>query len=66
VKNYIRFEPVRTLAALLALGQAVLTLIALNWNWSEDQVLAVGGVWVAFIALVGSFFVRNTVTPTQE
>lgn len=66
VATYVRFEPVRSLAALLAFGQAVLTLLALQLGWGEDTVLAVGGVWVAFCALLGSFAVRDAVTPTAK
>lgn len=63
--NYLHIEPVRTLSAVLALGVAVITLLALQFDWSEDLILAINGVWAAIISVVGSLFVRNTVTPTE-
>ena len=63
MRNFIRFEPVATLGALLALGVAVITLLALQFEWGEELILAVNGVWAALIAVVGSFFVRASVTP---
>lgn len=65
MKNYIHIEPVRTLSALLAFGAAVILLFALLLDWSGDLVAVVGGVWAAFIALAGSFFVRDQVTPVE-
>jgi len=65
MKNYIHIEPVRTLSALLAFGAAIIAVLALTLNWDGDLTSGVGLIWAAFIALIGSFFVRNEVTPTE-
>ena len=65
MRNYTHIEPVRTLSAVLALGVAVITLLALQFGWQEDLVLAVNGIWSAIISVVGSIFVRGQVTPTE-
>ena len=65
MKNYISIEPVRTLSALLAFGAAVILLLAFTFDWSGDTTGLVSAVWAAFIALVGSFFVRNEVEPVE-
>ena len=65
MRNYISIEPVRTLSAVLALGVAIITLLALQFNWDESLILAINGVWAAIISVVGSIFVRNEVTPTE-
>ena len=66
MKNYIQIEPVRTLSAVLAFGAAVIILIALLTDLSGEVVAAIQGVWAAFIAVIGSVFVRNEVTPTGD
>jgi hypothetical protein len=66
MKNFVTFEPVRTLSALLAFGAAVILLFALLFDWSGDVVAVVNAVWAAFIALVGTFFVRDQVKPVSE
>ena len=63
--NYIHIEPVRTLSAVLALGVAIITLLALQFNWDESLILAINGVWAAIIPVVGSIFVREQVTPSE-
>jgi hypothetical protein len=66
MKNFIQIEPVRTLSALLAFGAAVILLLAFTFNWGGDVTGLVNAVWAAFIALVGSFFVRDQVKPVDE
>lgn len=66
MKQYLHIEPVRTLSAVLAFGAAVIALIALLTDLSGDVVGAIQLVWSAFVALVGSFFVRNEVTPSGD
>jgi hypothetical protein len=66
LKSKIEFEPVRTLSATLALGAAVLIALQYAMSWSGDAVVLISGVWNAFIALVGTFFVRNQVTPNAS
>ncbi len=65
MKQYLHIEPVRTLSAVLALGAAIIALIALLTDMSGDVVGAIQLVWSAFVALVGSFFVRAQVTPVE-
>lgn len=66
MRTYISIEPVRTLSALLAFGAAIIALIAWQFSWDETLVGIVALIWSTFIALVGSFFVRNVVTPVGE
>lgn len=66
MSKYINFEPVRTLAAVLALGEAVLALFALLQEWSEPVIVATGGVWAALVAVVASVFVRSKVSPVER
>lgn len=63
LKSYIQIEPVRTLSATLALGAAIITGLAYNQGWSGEAVGLISGGWSAFIALVGTLFTRNQVTP---
>ena len=63
MKQYLHVEPVRSLAALLAFGAAVITMLALVLDWSGDVVASVQLVWSAAVALVATFFVRDQVTP---
>lgn len=65
IQNYIDCEPVRTLSALLTFGAAVIIGAAYNQQWSGDAVGLISGGWTAFIALVGTFFVRDRVTPNS-
>ena len=65
MKQFIHVEPVRTLSALLAFGAAVILLLAFVFDWAGDVTGLVNAVWAAFIALVGSFFVRNEVEPVE-
>lgn len=66
MKNFIQIEPVRTLSALLAFGAAVILLFSNQFDWTGDTTGLVNAVWAGFIALVGSFFVRNEVAPVEE
>lgn len=61
IKNYINFNPVRTLAALVVLSQSVIILFALLNTWSEGVILAVEGVSAAFWATVGTLFTESKV-----
>jgi len=63
MKSYIELEPVRSLAALLAFGTTVITGLGYSQHWAGDAVLLISGSWSGFIALLGTFFVRNKVTP---
>lgn len=63
LKDKIVFEPVRSLSGLLALGAATILAAAYGLDWSGEAVGLVSGVWSAFIAFVGTFFVRDAVTP---
>lgn len=63
--NYIEVEPVRSLSALLAFGAAVIAGFAFNQDWSGEAVAQIGGIWSGFIALVGTFFTREKVTPNS-
>ena len=66
IKSYIQIEPVRTLSGVLAFGAALITGLAYNQHWSGDAVSLIGGAWSAFIALVGTFVVREAVTPNAH
>ncbi len=66
LKDKIIFEPVRSLSALLAFGVAVIVGLAFNFDWSGEAVASVQAIWGAFIALVGTFFVREAVTPNAS
>lgn len=63
LKSYIKVEPVRSLSALLAFGAAVITGLAYNQGWTGEAVGLISGGWSAFIALVGTLFTREQVTP---
>jgi hypothetical protein len=63
MKNFVAYEPVRVLSALLAFGIALITLLALQLVWDPEVIVAVNGTWGAFIALLGSFWTRSKVTP---
>lgn len=63
MKNFLKFEPVASLAALLTLGSVVITGLAFNQNWSGDAVAQISLIWDALIAFVGTFFTRAAVTP---
>ena len=65
MRNYVSIEPVRTLAALLVLGSAVIGLCALIWTMDPEVVAGIGFVWSAFVAFLASFFVRNEVIPVE-
>jgi hypothetical protein len=57
VKDYLDINPMRTLAAILALGQALIILLQiLWWQLEEAGLLAVETVWVAFIGVFLSLF----------
>ena len=62
MRNYITFEPVRSLNRLLALGSAIIALVAILADVPEEVVGAIGLVWSMFILFLGSF-VRSNVTP---
>lgn len=66
MKSLLKFEPVASLAALLALGSAVITGLALNQNWTGEAVAQISLIWDAFIAFVGTFFTRGAVTPNEK
>lgn len=66
MKNYIQVEPVRSLAALLAFGAAVIAGFAFQQEWSGEAVAQIQAVWSGFIALVGTFFTREQVTPVAK
>lgn len=63
--DYVEVEPVRSLSALLAFGAAVIAAFAFNQEWSGEAVAQISGVWAGFIALVGTFFTREKVTPNS-
>lgn len=63
VKQLIQIEPVRTLSALLAFGSAIIVGLAYNQQWGGEAVGLISGGWSGFIALVGTFFTREMVTP---
>ena len=66
MKKLLTFEPVRTLSATLAFGAALIVGAAYNQQWSGEAVGLISGAWSAFIALVGTFFTRNQVTPNAS
>jgi len=66
VKQLIQIEPVRTLSALLAFGSALIVGLAYNQHWSGEAVGLISGSWSGFIALVGTFFTREQVTPNAK
>lgn len=63
IKNYIEIEPVRSLAALQTLGAAAIVAVAYNQQWAGEAVAQIGFVWAGFTAFLGTFLVRNKVTP---
>lgn len=66
IKNYVEIEPVRSLAALQTLGAVVIVALAYNQQWAGEAVAQIGFVWSALTAFVGTFLVRNKVTPNQS
>jgi hypothetical protein len=58
VKSFIKFNPVRTLASLSVLVQAVLALLSFDQSWSKDLYLLVQGVATALLAVLGTLFVE--------
>ena len=66
IKNYIEIEPVRSLAALQTLGAAAIVAVAYNQQWAGEAVAQIGFVWAGFTAFLGTFLVRNKVTPNQS
>lgn len=66
MKKYLQVEPVRSLASLLALGSAVIVIVAFKYNIDGETVAGVQAAWAAFIGFVGSFFTRNQVTPVVD
>lgn len=62
LKDQIQIEPVRSLSGLLAFGAAVITGLAYSQHWSGEAVGLISAGWSAFIAFIGTFFVRNAVT----
>jgi hypothetical protein len=63
LKDVIQIEPVRTLSAILAFGAALITGLAYNQHWSGEAVGLIAGGWSGFIAVIGTLFTRNQVTP---
>jgi hypothetical protein len=63
MKNFLKFEPVASLAALLAFGSAVITALSYNQGWAGEAVAQIGLIWTSLVAFVGTFFVRASVTP---
>ena len=61
----IRNEPAAIIGAVEVLGIAVVTLLALIFDWDETTTVAVVGVVSAAIAALGAFVTRSKVTPTQ-
>ena len=59
MKQYIEFNPVKSLAALGLLIQAIIVLVALLAAWSPEVILAVEGIQAAALAFVASFFVAS-------
>lgn len=66
LKEFIQVEPVRTLAAVLAFGGVLVTALAYNQHWSGDAVGLISGAWTSFIAIIGTLFTRNQVTPNVK
>jgi len=66
MKKYLEIEPVRSLAALLAFGSAIIVIIGFKANIEPEVIASIQGAWAAFIALLGSFFTRNQVTPLAD
>lgn len=64
MSNYFKFEPVRTLAALQALGAAVVVAIAFATGISADAVAIIQGILAGVWALLATF-VRGAVTPNE-
>lgn len=62
LKDQIQIEPVRSLSGLLSLGAAIIVGLAYSQNWSGEAVGLISAGWSAFIAFIGTFFVRNAVT----
>jgi len=57
--KYMQFQPARFLAAMSALGQALIILCALVFDWSADMILAVQAVAVGLLAVFGSMFIER-------
>jgi len=66
MKNFIQFEPVRTLSAALAFGSALIVGAAYKSHWSGEAVGLIQGGWSAFVAVVATFFTRNQVVPVAN
>ena len=59
MKNYIKFNPVRSIAALSGLAKALIALAALQFGWTPEMIVAVGGVETAAFLLLGTLFIEN-------
>lgn len=73
-KDYLDINPMRTLAAILGFGQAVLVVIfvTVGTEWGQPVQLAVNTAWVACVGVFMSFFKNTavieetTVTTTEK
>lgn len=63
MKNILTFEPVRFTSALLALGAAIIALLASAFAWPAATVTLIYGVWNAAVALLNASWTRAKVTP---
>ena len=64
MKSYIKFNPVRTIAALSGLAKAVIALVALKFGWDPETIVAVGGVESAAMIVFGTLFVEAKTAST--
>ena len=66
LKSVINFEPVRTVAALLAFGSSVVLGLAYGLHWSGEAVGLISSGWSGFVALLGTFFVNSRTTANSD
>ncbi len=59
LKDYVNFNPVRSLSAFGAFVQAVILLFAKVQTWTPDLLLLVEGIQTTGLVLLGSFFVEG-------
>ena len=59
MKQYVEFNPAKSLAALGLLIQAIIVLVALVLSWSPEVILSVEGIQAAALAFLSSFVVAG-------
>ena len=66
LKDTIEVNPIKTAAAVLSFGTAVITAIAFNQHWTGEAVGLIQSTWTAFMAVVGTLFVQSKTTNNSD